>query len=226
MMRIEKSWHAVLKKELEKPYIVDLKKAIMHERNSHKPIYPPEEDVFNAFKHTPFYSTKVVLVGQDPYHGANQANGLCFSVNKNVPIPPSLKNIYKELRSDLGCAIPDNGCLKKWALQGVLMLNATLTVRESCPKSHHGLGWEVFTDAVIKAVYDKLDGVVFILWGALAREKCNFLKGFEPKTHKFLTAAHPSPFSATKFLGCSHFSRCNNYLISLNKTPIDWCLDG
>ena len=165
MMQIEKSWHAALKQEIEKPYIKELKKFLDEEKKAGKVIFPRDDEVFNAFRQTPFDQVKVVLMGQDPYHGVDQAEGLCFSVKKGIPTPPSLKNIYKELQTDLGIPPVFHGSLLSWAKQGVLMLNATLTVRQKEPKSHFGKGWERFTDAVVEKLCEKKDPIVFILWG-------------------------------------------------------------
>jgi len=224
-MKLENSWGVALQEELDKPYIVDLKKFLTKERDS-QVIYPKEEDVFSAFSHTPFEKVKVVIVGQDPYHGMNQAHGLSFSVPKGEKIPPSLRNIYKELKEDLGIKPPEHGNLLSWAKQGVLLLNATLTVREGEPKSHYGMGWEIFTDHVLEVLCERNDPLIFVLWGASAQEKVSRI--FSKKTgqpHLILTAAHPSPLSATKFLGCKHFSKINQQLTQWNKEPIKWDLN-
>lgn len=222
-MKLEKSWHNALSEELKKPYIVDLKNFVNSERQKEIPIYPPEELVFRAFKYTPYNDVKVVIVGQDPYHGPNQAEGLCFSVPKTTKTPPSLVNIYKELKADLGIPIANHGNLISWAKQGVLLLNATLTVERGRPKSHFGRGWEIFTDAVIKKLLERKDPVIFVLWGASAKLKCqNVLTAEDHKRHYVLTSAHPSPFSAHKFLGCRHFSKINEKLKEWGKTPINW----
>lgn len=218
------SWQTVLKEELEKPYISDLKSFLNQERVSGMSIFPPQHLIFNAFLSTPYDEVKVILVGQDPYHGAGQAHGLCFSVPHGVKQPPSLKNIIKELALDLGLCSTRNGCLQSWAKQGVLLLNATLTVREGAPLSHHKKGWEIFTDAVIAKIAAREKPVVFILWGNSAQKKFqHVVKG--QINHLILTAPHPSPLSAYQgFLGCKHFSMTNEWLIKQGKTPIDWTI--
>ena len=221
-MRIEKSWHEKLKNEIEQPYIQELKNFLEREKHEGKIVYPPEPLVFNSFLQTPFDKVKAVVVGQDPYHGAGQAHGLSFSVPKGVSPPPSLKNIFKELQSDVGIPTPPHGCLTSWAEQGVLLLNATLTVRAGEPKSHWGKGWERFTDAVIDTLAKRPDPIVFLLWGKSAQEK---FKACKVMQHSVLTAAHPSPFSAYRgFLGCRHFSKINEILKRWNKDPIIWDL--
>lgn len=215
---LEKSWGEVLKKELKEPYIKDLEAFLNEEAGR---FCPPREEVFEAFKKTPFNRVRVVLLGQDPYHGENQAHGLCFSVKKGEKIPPSLKNIYKELQQDLGLFPGAHGFLGRWAEQGVLLLNTTLTVRKKEPLSHFGRGWEKFTDAVIRKLLERKDPLVFILWGSHAKEKC---KAVLQTTHLVLMAPHPSPFSAKKFFGCRHFSKTNAFLESLGKKPIDWAV--
>ena len=221
---IEKSWHEALKEEIEKPYILELKKFLKEEIERGMQFFPPPNQIFNAFRQTPYDKVKVVIVGQDPYHGINQAHGLCFSVQKGVPTPPSLKNIYKEMESDLGIPPVDHGCLESWAKQGVLMLNATLTVRSGEPKSHYGQGWETFTDAVIHKLCTRKDLIVFILWGKSAKEKCENSLNVMEHPHAVLTSAHPSPFSATNFFGNRHFSKTNDLLQKWGKQPIDWAL--
>ena len=220
MLLLEKTWSDLLAEDLKKPYIADLRAFIQNEVNSGKEIYPPMEEVFSAFQYTPFGDVKVVIVGQDPYHGPGQAEGLCFSVKKGVPIPPSLRNIYKELAVDVGMPMPDHGSLISWARQGVLLLNTTLTVQRSAPKSHYGRGWEQFTDSIIKLVASRKDPVVFFLWGRSAMEKCERIG--EP--HIVLKSSHPSPFSATGFFGCKHFSQTNAWLEKWGKEPIDWTI--
>lgn len=217
---LEASWHDALKQELGKPYIESLKSFLIDERAGSVPIYPAEKDVFNAFSLTPLQDVKVVIIGQDPYHGPGQAHGLCFSVQEGVAIPPSLKNIFKELSSDLGVTPPSHGCLTAWAKQGVLLLNTTLTVRESTPMSHYGKGWETFTDAVIKTLGNHPSPLVFLLWGKFAQKKCDHLP--LESEHLILKAAHPSPFSARGFLGCRHFSQANEFLLKHGKKPIIW----
>ncbi|MCB1072873.1 MAG: uracil-DNA glycosylase [Chlamydiales bacterium] len=226
MMLIEKSWHDSLKEEINKPYIFDLKKFLETERMKGEKIFPPENEVFNAFKQTPYDQVKVVLMGQDPYHGEGQAHGLCFSVQKGTPLPPSLKNIYKEMEQDLGIPPANHGCLLNWSKQGVLMLNATLTVRKGEPKSHYGKGWEIFTDSVIRKLCQRKDPLVFILWGKSAKEKCENILNTMDHPHAILTSAHPSPYSATNFFGCRHFSKTNELLKKWEKSPINWSLDG
>lgn len=222
---LEPSWQEILQDELKKSYIKTLAVFVEGERLSGSRIYPPTHLVFNAFQQTPFDQVKVVIVGQDPYHGAGQAHGLCFSVPEDIPPPPSLKNIYKELKADLGIDPPSHGCLVAWAQQGVLLLNATLTVSEGDPMSHHGRGWETFTDAAIKALWMRNDPVIFVLWGKSAQEKCRFLHQEEHLRHTILKAPHPSPFSAHQgFLGCRHFSQINAILTRIGKTPIDWSI--
>lgn len=222
---LEPSWHAVLKDELALPYMAELAAFLAVERSGNVPIYPKAEFVFNALKMTPYEKVKVVIVGQDPYHGPGQAEGLSFSVPRGVALPPTLKNIFKELNSDLGIELPEHGCLSAWAEQGVLLLNSTLTVRHGEPMSHHGHGWERFTDAMIKILRDREDLVIFVLWGKLAQAKWHHLNNDNHLRHPLLIAAHPSPFSARLgFFGCGHFSKINEFLIRQGKTPIDWRL--
>lgn len=219
MSQISNDWAPVLKAEYAKPYYRKLYEFI-HEEYSHRLIFPPAEDIFNAFHLTPLSAVKVVIIGQDPYHEPGQAHGLCFSVRKGVEIPPSLQNIYKELHEDVGFTIPDHGDLTKWAEQGVLLLNAVLTVRAHAAASHQNKGWEEFTDAVIRAVNDLDRPVVFLLWGGFARSKRSMLTN--PK-HLVLEAPHPSPLSAYRgFFGCRHFSRTNEFLQENGVTPVDW----
>jgi uracil-DNA glycosylase len=218
-MKIEKSWQEKLKNEIAQPYIADLKAFLAEEKARGAVVYPPEELIFNAFAHTPYDKVKVVIIGQDPYHGPRQAHGLCFSVLPGIRPPPSLQNVFKELKADVGIPEPKHGCLTHWADQGVLLLNATLTVRAGEPRSHYGKGWERFTDAVIDSLAAPIDPIVFLLWGKSAQEKGLRLAGTH---HVFLQAAHPSPYSATNFLGCRHFSKTNRYLQEWGKTPIDW----
>lgn len=223
---LEPSWYIALKEEFQKTYMEGLKAYIEKEREGPIAIFPSAQDVFNAFYQTPLDNVKVVIVGQDPYHGPGQAHGLCFSVQKEAAIPPSLQNIFKELQSDLGIIPSKHGCLTKWAAQGVLLLNATLTVRQSVPTSHHGKGWEEFTDAVIKTLYQRSDPLVFLLWGKSAQKKCLHLISSEDSPHLILKAPHPSPFSAhSGFFGCRHFSKTNQFLLEHGKTPITWNLD-
>lgn len=218
-MKLEKSWHEKLKAELEKPYIQDLKLFLQSEKEAGKAIYPPEPLVFNALLQTPYEKVKVVIVGQDPYHGKGQAHGLSFSVLPGITMPPSLKNIYKEIKDDVGGHPPKDGCLLHWAEQGVLLLNATLTVRAGEPKSHYGKGWERFTDAIIDVLVQKEDPIVFLLWGKSAQEKGQRALGSH---HAVFECAHPSPYSADRFFGCRHFSKTNQFLQSVGKSPINW----
>jgi uracil-DNA glycosylase len=221
-MRIEKSWYEKLKNEINLPYIQELKKFLEEEKKAGKIIYPPEPLVFNALLQTPFDQVKVVIVGQDPYHGPGQAHGLSFSVLPGIALPPSLKNIYKELETDLGIRRPTSGCLTSWAQQGVLLLNATLTVRSGEPKSHYGKGWERFTDAIIDALAQRSDPIVFLLWGKSAQEKCHKVLGTH---HAIFQAAHPSPYSVDRFFGCRHFSKANEFLKKAGKEPINWAVE-
>ena len=221
-MVLEKNWQALLSDEIEKPYVADLKEFLQEEVLAGKKVYPPLDDVFAAFRYATPEQVKVVIVGQDPYHGPGQAEGLSFSVKRGIKTPPSLKNIYKELALDVGVKIPDHGSLFGWAKQGVLLLNATLTVAEGQPKSHYGQGWERFTDAVIDRLCERKDPLVFLLWGRSAQEKCKRILDVKDHPHLVLKAAHPSPFSVTKFLGCRHFSKANEALLKWGKQPINW----
>lgn len=218
---IEASWKEVLWDEFQQPYFRQLKSFIQSEKNQGKVIFPPAPLIFNAFNTTPFDQVKVVILGQDPYHGDGQAHGLSFSVPEGIKPPPSLVNIFKELKSDIGMEIPASGNLTKWAQQGVLLLNAMLTVEAHQPASHQKKGWENFTDAVIRKISERKSGVVFILWGRYAQEKSSLI---DAGKHHILKSAHPSPFSATKFLGCKHFSQTNRLLIQQGQAPIDWTL--
>lgn len=224
---IEPSWQAKLQEELQEPYIAQLAAFIEKEyATAPTPVYPPLDLIFNAFYQTPFDQVKVLLVGQDPYHGVGQAHGLSFSVPKGIKPPPSLQNIFKEIETDLQIPKPHHGCLLAWAQQGVMLLNATLTVRQGEPMSHHGRGWERFTDAVVRKLEEREEPLVFVLWGKSAQDKCRFLreKGI-PSRHLVLTAAHPSPYSANQgFFGCHHFSKINTFLKQHHKAPIDWSL--
>lgn len=223
-MKIERSWHAKLKDEIEKPYIQNLKKFLSDEKAAGKIVYPSEPLVFNAFAETPFDQVKVVIVGQDPYHGPGQAHGLCFSVPEGVAYPPSLKNIFLELEEDVKIKKPETGCLNSWAKQGVLLLNALLTVRANEPGSHAGKGWEQFTDAVISILAGREEPLVFLLWGKFAQEKCMQILSKKKTPHEILMAAHPSPFSVHRgFFGCRHFSKTNEFLMKGRLShPIDW----
>ncbi len=219
------SWQDVLKEELLDPYVISLAAFLAQERSGQIPVYPPQDLMFNAFWQTPFEQVKVVIMGQDPYHGPGQAHGLSFSVPIGVPPPPSLQNIYKELAEDVGFTAPKHGCLLPWTKRGVMLLNASLTVRQGEPMSHQGKGWEKFTDAVIEKLSKRKDPVIFLLWGKFAQEKCKRIKGFNLDSRYLLTAAHPSPLSAHQgFLGCRHFSKCNALLSELGKEPVDWTL--
>ncbi|MFA5324827.1 MAG: uracil-DNA glycosylase [Bacteroidales bacterium] len=218
---IENSWKEALKDEFEKPYFERLVSYLHKEKEFNKIIYPPGPMIFNAFKLTPFDKVRVVIIGQDPYHGEGQAHGLSFSVPEGVPPPPSLLNIYKEIESDLGVHLTKNGSLEKWAKQGVFLLNAVLTVRASEPTSHSKIGWTEFTDAVIKTLSDKKEGIIFLLWGNFAKTKKELI---DTSRHYVLEAAHPSPLARGAFFGCKHFSKTNNILIKKGEAPIDWTL--
>ncbi|GGH02203.1 uracil-DNA glycosylase [Pedobacter zeae] len=220
---LEPGWLAVLEEEFEKDYMKSLKSFLLEEKNKGVTVYPKGADIFNALNTTPFDKVKVVILGQDPYHGAGQAHGLSFSVQRGVAVPPSLKNIYKELESDIeGFKSPNHGHLTHWAEQGVLLLNATLTVRASEAGSHQNRGWEIFTDEIIKALSQKREHIVFLLWGKYAQQKATLI---DQKKHYVLTAAHPSPFSAYNgFFGSKHFSKANQLLVQNNLKPIDWNL--
>ncbi len=212
-------WNPVLRGEFAKPYWAELQQYVADER-SRAVVYPPHEDVFAALHLTPYADVKAVILGQDPYHGPGQAHGLCFSVRPGVPAPPSLQNIFKELESDLGVPPPRHGCLESWARQGVLLLNASLTVREGRAASHQGKGWETFTDEVLKVVNAKPERVVFILWGASARKKKALI---DTSRHTIIESAHPSPLSASSgFFGSRPFSRANAALVEAGREPIDW----
>jgi uracil-DNA glycosylase len=218
-VKIEPTWKAKLTNEFEKPYFVNLISFVKSEYQS-ATVYPPGKEIFKAFDHCDFDQVKVVIIGQDPYHGPGQANGLCFSVRNGVRMPPSLVNIFKEIQQDLGKKIPASGDLERWADQGVLLLNATLTVRASSPGSHQNKGWETFTDAAIKKISDEKENVVFLLWGAYAQKKGEII---DRNKHLVLMSAHPSPFSADRgFFGCKHFSKANAYLKSKGLSEIDW----
>ncbi len=211
-------WRAILADEFDKPYFKELQELLANERKEHT-VYPPEEDVFNAFKATPFNKVKVLLLGQDPYHGPGQAHGMCFSVKPGVRPPPSLVNMFKELHNDQGCTIPNHGNLVAWAHRGVMLLNAVLTVRQGEPNSHKNHGWEHFTDAVIKALDAREKPVVFVLWGAYAQKKAKLIKG---EQHRIVKAAHPSPLSMAKFMGSKPYSAINEALEDVGEKAIDW----
>ena len=220
-IKIEPSWKAKLESEFSKPYFVELRNFIRKEKEAGKKIFPPANRIFAAFEHTPFEKVKVVIIGQDPYHGEGQANGLCFSVSNGINKPPSLVNIFKELQDDVGIPIPSSGNLDKWSEQGVLLLNATLTVRAGEAGSHQNKGWEQFTDAVIKKVSDELNGVVFMLWGRYAQAKESLI---DHNKHYILSAAHPSPLARGAFFGSKHFSKANEILRNAGRQPVDWSL--
>lgn len=221
-VKIEESWKGVLKDEFAKLYFKQITEHLKTEKSQGKIIYPPGKFIFNAFNTTPFEKVKVVILGQDPYHGAGQAHGLCFSVQRGVPPPPSLINIFKELHDDIGVTIPHNGDLTAWAEQGVFLLNASLTVRAGEPMSHAKIGWATFTDSVIRKISELKKNVVFLLWGKFAQEKHVLI---DESKHLILRAAHPSPLSAhAGFLGCKHFSKANAYLIKHKIDPVDWQL--
>ena len=221
-VRLDPSWLDVLGKEFDQPYMRQLKAFLQQQKNSGKVIYPPSTQWFSAFNDTPFDKVRVVILGQDPYHGPDQAHGLCFSVLPGVKVPPSLANIYKELESDLSITQPNHGCLTSWAKQGVLLLNATLTVEQADAGAHQGKGWEQFTDQAIRAINDQSEAAVFLLWGSYAQKKGAFI---DQSRHLVLKSVHPSPLSAYRgFLGCKHFSATNNYLQQHGRQPIDWQL--
>ncbi len=224
MSCLEHSWKVALSDFLESPEYKSLQEFLNKEYAENAPIYPPRDEIYKAFWKTPFDKTKVVIVGQDPYHGPNQANGLCFSVTPGLPFPPSLQNIFKELKSDLGVPAPPNGCLEKWAEQGVLLLNTILTVRNAQPFSHRGHGWEKFTDRIVARLGERKDPPIFVLWGKAALNKCLWLKdkGILPPEH-LVISAHPSPFSAYRgFFGSRPFSKVNELLTKQGKPPINW----
>lgn len=216
---IDESWKSLLMEEFQKDYFVHLKHFLVEEKKR-SVIYPPGKLIFSAFNFTPFDEVKVVILGQDPYHGPGQANGFCFSVNDGVRFPPSLQNIFKEVKEDCGCEIPLSGNLEPWAKQGVFLLNATLTVRANTAGSHQNKGWEQFTDAVIKLISDKREHVVFMLWGNYARAKAQLIDGSK---HLVLEAAHPSPLARGAFFGSKHFSKANAYLKKHGEKEINWC---
>lgn len=220
-VKIEQSWKEALAGEFEKPYFADLVSTLHQEKRSGRVIYPPGPLIFNAFNLTPIDKVKVVIIGQDPYHGPGQAEGLSFSVPHGVTPPPSLKNIYKEIESDLGVTLHKDGSLEGWARQGVFLLNAILTVRAGAPASHGRIGWAEFTDAVIRTLSERREGLVFMLWGNFARSKKRLI---DTSKHHILEAAHPSPLAGGAFFGCRHFSTANTILESEGVAPIDWTL--
>ena len=218
--KIAPDWAEKIGPELQKPYMEALAAFLQQRAQAGQVIYPPQQDIFNALALTPFAQVRVVIIGQDPYHGAGQAHGLSFSVRRGVRIPPSLRNIYKEIESNFGVTMPGHGDLTAWARQGVLLLNATLTVEEGQAGAHQKRGWEEFTDAIIRAVNDQHQHVVFMLWGAYAQKKGAFI---DREKHLVLESVHPSPLSARRgFLGCQHFSRANDYLVAHGRSPIAW----
>lgn len=220
-VRIEQSWKEALSEEFGKPYFSDLVRFLHQEKAEGKVIYPPGKDIFRAFDLTPLPAVKVVILGQDPYHGPGQAMGLSFSVPDGVQAPPSLRNIFKEVESDLGIRMSGRPNLEDWARQGVLLLNTVLTVRAGSPASHSGIGWQPFTDAVIRCVSERCNGVVFLLWGRFAQSKASLV---DTSRHHVLMAAHPSPLAGGAFFGCRHFSQTNEILLAEGKTPIQWQL--
>ena len=223
MVNFGNDWDEVLKGEFDKEYYIKLRSFLKNEYAT-KTVYPSMYDIFNALKWTPYKDTKIVIIGQAPYHGVNQAHGLAFSVKKGIAIPPSLVNIYKELNRSLGCYIPNNGYLEKWARQGVLLLNASLTVIKDRANSHSAIGWEIFTDDVIRCLNERTEPVIFLLWGSFAAKKAAFI---DKKRHYVLTAPHPSPLSAHRgFLGCNHFKTANEILVKNGKEPIDWQIEN
>lgn len=221
-IRLEANWLRRLEGEFREPYMAELRRFLATERARGKEIYPPPRWWFRAFDATPFDRVKVVILGQDPYHGPGQAHGLCFSVPPGVEVPPSLANVYRELESDLGIPPASHGCLLSWARQGVLLLNATLTVERGRPGSHRGRGWERFTDAAVRILAEEREHLVFMLWGREAAQKGSFI---DRRRHLVLSAPHPSPLSAHRgFFGCRHFSRANEYLLATGQEPVDWRL--
>ncbi len=217
--KIDDSWKQILSEEFNKEYFLNLKSFLVEEKKQYT-IYPPGDNIFHAFNQTPFNDVKVVILGQDPYHGQGQAHGLCFSVPFGIKPPPSLVNIFKEIKSDLDLPFPNHGNLEYWAMQGVLLINATLTVRASQAGAHQGKGWEIFTDNVIKKLSSERENLIFMLWGRFAQNKAELI---DSNKHIILKAPHPSPFSArTGFFGCKHFSKCNELLKETGRTEIDW----
>lgn len=220
-VKIEHSWKQALWSEFEQPYFDNIKQRLFVAKNSGLTVYPPGGLIFNAFKLTPLDKVKVVIIGQDPYHNPGEAMGLSFSVPMGVRVPPSLRNVFKELHADIGIAIPNHGNLTPWAEQGVLLLNAMLTVQHKSPGSHKSLGWQQFTNAVISTISQEREGIVFLLWGRFAQQKASFI---DSSKHHILTAAHPSPLARNAFSGCKHFSKTNELLLKQNQSPIDWSL--
>ncbi len=223
MVKLNNDWDNLLKDEFESDYYLKLREFLKDEYSKHK-IHPDMNDIFNALKWTSYKDTKIVILGQDPYHGENQAHGLAFSVKKGIAIPPSLLNMYKELKDSLGLYIPNNGYLEKWARQGVLLLNASLTVRDGLANSHQKKGWEIFTTNIIKHLNNREEPIIFLLWGNNAREKAQYI---DKTKHFVLETVHPSPLSASRgFFGCGHFKKANEILVKLNKEPIDWQIEN
>lgn len=223
-IKLEESWKQALVAEFAAPYMANLKSFLLHEKQQNKIIYPKNRDIFNAFKYAPIDNVQVVILGQDPYHGPNQAHGLCFSVLPGIKPPPSLVNIYKELQADLNIQPVTHGDLTVWAKQGILLLNTTLTVEQGKPASHYGKGWEQFTDSVIAVLNARQQPIIFVLWGSHAQQKGQQIN---KNKHVVLSAAHPSPFSAHRgFLGCKHFSKINSILTSWGRQPINWQLSS
>lgn len=220
-IKIENSWKNALKNEFLSPYFLEIKRNLIHALSKNK-VYPPANLIFNAFNLTPFDKVKVVILGQDPYHGPNQAMGLSFSVPKGIKIPPSLINIFKEIQDDLGIKEPNSGDLTNWAKQGVLLLNASLSVTANQPNSHSNFGWQIFSDAVIRILSEQKSNLVFMLWGNYAKSKANLI---DCEKHLVLQAAHPSPLARGAFFGCKHFSKCNDYLKFNQISPINWDLN-
>ncbi len=220
-IKLEPSWLALMREEFDQPYMRELRRFLVDEKSKHT-VFPPGSEIFNAFAHTPFDDVRVVILGQDPYHGMGQAHGLCFSVRRGVRPPPSLQNIFKELQGALGIPLPTHGDLTAWADQGVLLLNTVLTVRAHHANSHRNRGWERFTDRIITLLNDRKDGLVFVLWGSSAGKKASMI---DPNRHKILRSPHPSPLSAYRgFFGCGHFQAINAHLRSQGHVPIDWAL--
>jgi uracil-DNA glycosylase len=219
-VNIDETWKEVLKEEFKKPYFNTIVATLKQEKNAGKTIYPAGNLIFEAFNKTPFNKVKIVILGQDPYHGEGQANGLSFSVPESIPIPPSLRNIFKELQYDVFAKEPSHGNLQKWATQGILLLNASLTVEKSKPMSHSKIGWAIFTDHIIELISKEKKGIIFLLWGSFAQEK---IKLIDTTKHHVMVAPHPSPLSAYKgFIGCKHFSRTNELLVLQGKQKINW----
>ncbi|HRD82229.1 MAG TPA: uracil-DNA glycosylase [Saprospiraceae bacterium] len=222
-VKIEAGWKAALAGEFEQPYFEAIASFLRSEKAAGKVVYPPGGLIFNAFDSTPFDQVKVVILGQDPYHNPGEAMGLCFSVPRGVKVPPSLVNIYKELQADLGIPAPGHGDLSSWTRQGVFLLNAMLTVERNRPQSHQNIGWQTYTDAVIRTLSERREGLVFMLWGNFARKKKTLI---DTERHLVLESAHPSPLAGNAFSGCRHFSKANAYLESKGAAPVDWRVEG